>query len=702
MLFSMRRVGKRGVRLATVLGCCCLAPLAVADPPMLGLSGNLSFTYQIGGPLPSPGSLVVTNIAHGDMAWVATISNAPWATVSPSTGSLPDVYDRGLSSPPSTVTVNPAGLAAGTYTGTITVTATSSYGVPNSPQSIPITLVVAGSRPALAVNPTSLSFSALQTVQDGGSSTLSITNSGVGTLSWSASINPSVNWLSITPNSNSVTVKAGGQQLAPGSYSTSIVISAPDAIPPSVSVPVTLNVQGLTPPSFVVDTTPLAFKGVAGTSNPSAQVVSISNSGQMALNWQVSSSTSNGGGWLKFSPSSGINAGSISIRPDISALAAGTYVGKVTLTAPGAANSANIPVTLTLTRPASIQTATAKLSFSSAQGLNPANQVVSFQNGGDEPLSWNSAATTSNGKPWLKVSPASGSGNGQITISVDTTGMAQGTYAGQIALTCSGGCTGVTIPATLTVLPPLSTITAPGVVNSARLAPGPLSPGSIATVFGTKLGPDNGVKGDQDSQGLLPKSLGGTTILADGIPAPLFYVSSTQINFQIPYEVAGKSKTHLVIQPSAAQASELDVALAPANFALFTIDGTQPIVLNQDYSYNTATTPIAAGSAVILYGTGQGLLDQPLATGAPGPTAPPFPVPTLPITATVNGETANVLFCGIAPEMIGVLQINLQIPEDIPSGPATLAFQQNGSSAGQSTVVYVRTTSESSNAALRK
>src|SRR5262249_39271263 len=214
------------------------------------------------------------------------------------------------------------------------------------------------------------------------------------------------------------------------------VISAPGAQPPSVSVPVTLNVQAPTPPSFVVDTTPLTFRGVLGTVGPSAQSVSIGNSGQMALNWQVTALTSNGGGWLKILPPSGTNWGLVTIRADISGLVAGTYIGRVTMTAAGATNSVSISVTLTLTGPASIQTRTANISFSSPQGTNPTPQVVSIQNGGDAPLSWRAAATTSNGSPWLKVSPAFGGGNGQITVSVDTSGMAVGAYAGPIALTC--------------------------------------------------------------------------------------------------------------------------------------------------------------------------------------------------------------------------------------------------------------------------
>jgi uncharacterized protein (TIGR03437 family) len=195
----------------------------------------------------------------------------------------------------------------------------------------------------------------------------------------------------------------------------------------------------------------------------------------------------------------------------------------------------------------------------------------------------------------------------------------------------------------------------------------------------------------------------------------LFYVSATQINFQIPYEVAagrdrrepevrfpGKSSTHMVIQPSAAQTSQLDVALVPASLAFFTLDGKQAIVVNQDYSFNTSANPVAAGDVVTLYGTGQGPLNPVVATGAPGPSSAPFPAPALPITMTVNGEPANVLFAGVAPELVGVLQVNIQIPEDIPTGPATLTFQQGDSPGGQSVLVYVKAMTGSPNASRRK
>jgi hypothetical protein len=110
-------VGGKGIRPAIIV-CVCLwfSQFAFSDPPSLGVSGNLSFTYQIGGPAPGAGSLVVTNVSHGDMSWDAS-TDVSWASISPSSGSLPDTFDRGISSPASTVTVNVGGLAPGSYSG---------------------------------------------------------------------------------------------------------------------------------------------------------------------------------------------------------------------------------------------------------------------------------------------------------------------------------------------------------------------------------------------------------------------------------------------------------------------------------------------------------------------------------------------------------------------------------------------------------
>ncbi|MGQ0666234.1 MAG: BACON domain-containing protein, partial [Nitrospiraceae bacterium] len=79
---------------------------------------------------------------------------------------------------------------------------------------------------------------------------------------------------------------------------------------------------------------------------------------------------------------------------------------------------------------------------------NPTNQNVTLTNTGGT-LNWTASDNTS----WLSVTPGSGSGSGTLTASVNTAGLAAGTYNGTITVTATGAPTN-TVGVTLTVNPP--------------------------------------------------------------------------------------------------------------------------------------------------------------------------------------------------------------------------------------------------------
>src|SRR5205814_274050 len=86
-------------------------------------------------------------------------------------------------------------------------------------------------------------------------------------------------------------------------------------------------------------------------------------------------------------------------------------------------------------------------------------------------------------------------------------------------------------------------------------------------------------------------------------------------------------------------------------------------VLNQDYSLNSPDHPAPAGSVIILYATGGGLTNPPGTTGTAAQSAEPL---TAPVSATVGGFSATVLYAGSAPYQIeGLLQINIRLPADV-------------------------------------
>ena len=90
-------------------------------------------------------------------------------------------------------------------------------------------------------------------------------------------------------------------------------------------------------------------------------------------------------------------------------------------------------------------------------------------------------------------------------------------------------------------------------------------------------------------------------------------------------------------------------------------------MVNQDGSINSDKNPAPQGSIVVLYATGEG---QTSPAGVTGKAAPaPFPLPVLPVSLTVAGIPANILFAGQAPGFVGVMQINAQVPSGfVPSG----------------------------------
>src|SRR5208283_304335 len=228
--------------------------------------------------------------------------------------------------------------------------------------------------------------------------------------------------------------------LAAGNYSGTITLTAPGASGSPATVAVSLALAQT--PSLGVSPTSLTFSGAAGGTNPASQPVAIANNGGGTLTWSASSNQT----WLTISPASGTGAANPSVSVNTTGLAAGNYSGTITLTAPGASGSpATVAVSLALAQIPSLGVSPTSLTFSgTAGGTNPASQPVTIANNGGGTLNW----SASSNQTWLTISPASGTGAANPSVTVNTTGLAAGNYSGTITLTASGA-TGS--PATITV-----------------------------------------------------------------------------------------------------------------------------------------------------------------------------------------------------------------------------------------------------------
>lgn len=201
-----------------------------------------------------------------------------------------------------------------------------------------------------------------------------------------------------------------------------------------------------------------------------------------------------------------------------------------------------------------------------------------------------------------------------------------------------------------------------------------VTPGQIVALFGSDL---TSVSGAASAAALpLPRELQNTTVYVNGVAAPLFFASNGQINFQVPYATAVGLATLLVLRADgmAAQGFVNVYPTAPALFAANASGQGQAAALNGDFTPNTATKRAQKGSFVILFGTGTGAA---LNNGSGQPFVPkdgeaasgdPLSVSNTNPIVTIGGVTAPVLFSGLTPGLVGLWQLNVQLPTTVPGG----------------------------------
>lgn len=231
------------------------------------------------------------------------------------------------------------------------------------------------------------------------------------------------------------------------------------------------------------------------------------------------------------------------------------------------------------------------------------------------------------------------------------------------------------------------------VANGASYSQDAVSPGELVAIFGSGMGFASPSGMELDTSGLASTSLAGTRVLFDGAPSPVVYASASQVNALVPFSLSSTS-TNVQVEFQGQLSDPITITVAPSTPGIFGADGSgkgQGRIFNQDGTGNTDSTPAAPGSVIVLYATGVGQLSPPGQDGAIV-TGDSLPVPMLPVSATVAGLPAQVLYAGGGAGIIeGIVQVNLQIPDSAPDGTADVVLQIGDRASQPGLTVSVRT-----------
>ena len=512
-------------------------------------------------------------------------------------------------------------------------------------------------------------------------------NIGDGSLNLSAS--SSATWLSptigqphscaIKGNCIPVQITIQSSSLAKGTYTGTVTVSDPKAIDSPQSITVTLYVGGTVPDKleyFLAPGNSTTTTFTAGSHVSS----SISNAPWLSI-------AVNGSGSFTF------NVPYIVTATAASAMAAQDYNGTLTLSGSSfAPDNKQIPVLLHVTTQPILQVSPGAVNINMAQGANKQSSTttalpyISTSNSGQGTLSITSMnATTASGGNWLGASSVSGFPS-LVAISADPTGLAPGVYTGTITISSNAANSSVPIPVQLTIEPQTAPVAAAGgVVNNGTFASNEsLALGDITAVFG-----DQFTYGDPQAASALPlgTTLGNTQVLVNGTAAPVYYVSPTQINFQIPFEATTGDGTVQVVR-NGQNGNLIHVNISNAAPRFIALGGGYVIMTTPAGALTgIASHPVTAGDVVVIYVIGLG----PTSPSVPSGTASPNPPAVTPVNQVCFGEHSAVLqpacvnadFSGLTPGLVGLYQINVTIPQGLKTGNNPIYFTVAGQASDQ-------------------
>lgn len=683
--------------------------LLVLPPPAPALSiskDRLLFSY-IGAQSPRSEILTVGNVSGLPLNFTvvaATSSGGSWLNVDTASGITTYRKPASLS-----ISADPTGLAAGTYSGVIRVLADD--GTHND---ITVTMTIRDAQPSILLSQFGATFNAIENGATEPPQTFTILNGGQGTLTWNVSIQNQPSWLQVSPASGQsvatsqdnpqVAITADATGLPAGRYYALIRVDADGANDGPQYLTVVLNVSPNSGqpviyirPSGVIATAPV---GTSSVTLPSINVYDLSGG---AVTYTSAAATFDSGQWLFYHPFQASDASPV--RIDLSAnsaqLVAGVHRAAITLQLPNGSTRV-LSVLLQLTPPDAPSSGTAKetaavctannvtfqytatTGYTVVGGWPTTLEVQAFDNCNQPFTSGSIEASFSTGEPpialrhiqngiWNQTWTPRRSTLSLVRLQLHAKDPARGLDA---SLPYP-----IDLPKTDYDPPQLE---ASGIIDPVSMVAGLLAPGSLFAANGQRLASTS-----VSASAPYPVNLSDASIIIHGESIPLSSANLTRLTGMLPFDLPANSSIPVVISRGSTFSTPVLLTIAGAAPSLYSTDGTgsgQGIVYHaaQPQTLADLSNPASNGEQLIVECAGLGAVTPAV---DPGTVAPDGALVNARVQVTIGGIPASVTFAQMKSGSVGVYQVQVTVPDGVfPSDAVPVQIQIAERLSNQTTI----------------
>jgi uncharacterized protein (TIGR03437 family) len=689
-------------------------PILSVTPP------SFNFATVQGAP-PIHGQITVSNVGGGTLQFTAN-AQGNCVSLGSNSGSATGSQAASIS-----FTVDPSQLSVGVCSEKVNIQGPT----PDQAATVGFTVAVSSvAQPSvIRLSQTGMEFTAGANAGPVPSQSFAILNMGKGSMPWSIQTTPlsgSVNWCGVSQKTGSsvaqalappeVSVLINPQGLDPGQYYCSIVVTSNGASNSPQTLSVLLNVVNVGTAPIVVPSG-LIFEGTSGGPDPADQQITVYNLTGQQVSFTSTASTNDGGDWLSPTPATAagiIEVGQraqISAQAQLSALTPDIRQGVLRVAfSDGSVQTIGVTSVVTALGAPSVA---GRLAPRQA-GCTPSKLVVQFTSPAD---GFTVAALD---RVPIKVLvqddcdvPSTGAGvtasvTGQELPDPNMTSEGGGIYAvtwvpsigpsrqvtvqvvafGAIAVAGLAGGMEVSGTVSSNALP---TAAAPGaVVNAASYQnAGKVAPGTFVSLFGNQLATE-----PTPGSPPYPERLGDAQVLLGPQPLRLQYVSAGQVNALVPLELPPNTIQQLLVKRGTTESVAVNVTLAEQEPGIFTLNSSgtgQGAILGPNNLVADSKNPVKVGDVIQIYCTGLGAVSNPPPPGTPAPAQPPLSMTLVTPTVTIGGKQAtNVSFSGLAPGLVGLYQVNAEVPQGVQAGSAVNVILTSGTSNSNTATIAVK------------